>query len=80
LAREKQMLVEQFALYRDAMEERLRKKHWIIDLAFRTAKPLLRILSVGQIDPDVTDFVIVLRKPVNGSLTIVEPAAIARPA
>ncbi len=80
LAREQQLSVEESTVYRDGMEARLRSQHWIIDLAFRALKPLLRIVSLGKINPDVTDFVIVLRKPMNGSLASVAPAAIARTA
>jgi ubiquinone/menaquinone biosynthesis C-methylase UbiE len=80
LARQQQMFVEQSSLYQDTMEVKLRRKHWIIDLAFRVLRPLLGILSLGKIDPDVTDFVIVLRKPLNSSLAAVSPGALARPA
>jgi 2-polyprenyl-3-methyl-5-hydroxy-6-metoxy-1,4-benzoquinol methylase len=80
LAREQRMVVEQSTLYRDTMEVRLRQKHWILDLAFRILRPLLEILSLGNINPDVTDFVIVLRKPANGSLVAFAPGAMTRSA
>jgi SAM-dependent methyltransferase len=77
-AREQQMFIEQSTLYRDAMEASLRKKHWTIDLGFRVLRPLLAVLSLGKINPDVTDFVIVLKRPV-GSLAAVS-GPLARPA
>lgn len=76
-AREQQMLIEVCTLYRDAMETRLRKKHWTIDLAFRILRPLLAVLSLGKINPDVTDFVIVLKRPVD-SMAALASGTVAR--
>jgi len=61
-ARQNQLSVEHFITY-EAMQTRLREKHWPIDLAYRLFAPLLQALSFGRIDPYFTDFIIVLRKP-----------------
>lgn len=63
MAREQRLAIEQSILYRDQMEERLRSRHWTIDVAIRIVNPLLKLLSLGRIDASVTDFVMVLRKP-----------------
>lgn len=76
-ALEARMAVEQFTVYKDQMEAKLRARHWILDLGFDICKPLVRILSFGSIDPEVTDFVVVLRKPGN-AVAAAAPKAVER--
>jgi SAM-dependent methyltransferase len=64
---ERGMQVEKVSFYQDGMEARLRKRHRAIDLGFRVARWGLKILGRHRIDPNITDFVIVLRRPVQGS-------------
>jgi SAM-dependent methyltransferase len=51
-----------------------------IDLAFRIGAPLLKLASFGRINPDVTDFVMVLKKPRAEAQFIPAAGAMARSA
>jgi len=65
-ARENQLLVEQHTLYEGPSQILLRKRQRFIDLGFRLLSPVIKILSFGRLDPSISDFVMVLRKPVMG--------------
>lgn len=54
--------VELFRTYEDIMQRNLRKNFRLADLAYKTLGPLIKILSLGWVDPEGTDFVMVLRK------------------
>jgi SAM-dependent methyltransferase len=63
-ARENQLLVEQHMLYEGPSQVLLRKKQWFIDVGLRLMGPAIQILSLGRLDSSISDFVMVLRKPV----------------
>ncbi len=62
-ASENQLSVEYSEIYEAPMQVRWKRKFPAVGLAFRILGPLCRILTLGKIDPNVTDFTIVLRKP-----------------
>ncbi len=64
--------VEHIHIYEAPIQRRLRRRHFAIDLAFRTVVPCLKAASLGRIDPDITDFVLVLKKPRLAELASVE--------
>jgi ubiquinone/menaquinone biosynthesis C-methylase UbiE len=73
-AREHQLTVEYFDLYEEKVQIRIKKKHWIFNFAYTVGGPLLKIASFGYINPDITDFTMVLRKPANQTLATAQPA------
>lgn len=62
-ARENQLSVEYIDVYEAMMQIRWKQKFLAANWAFRILTVLCRIFSWGRIDPNVTDFTIVLRKP-----------------
>jgi SAM-dependent methyltransferase len=66
-AREKQLLVEQFTLYEGPFQVLERKRHRLIDVGLRLLGPPIKVLSFGRLDPNISDFVMVLRKPGTAS-------------
>lgn len=54
--------IEMFHTYEDIVQRNLRGKSRLLDLAFKTLGRLIKILSFGWIDPDGSDFIVVLRK------------------
>lgn len=62
-AADNHLKVDFFETYEGDMQQNVRKKYRAADLCFRIASPLAKLLSLGSIDPDATDFVAVLRKP-----------------
>jgi SAM-dependent methyltransferase len=67
-ARKHGLVIEYFDQYEEKVQVRIKKKHWSINLAYLLIGPLLRVASFGCLNPDITDFTIVLRKP--GSKTL----------
>jgi SAM-dependent methyltransferase len=68
-AHESQLTVERLIVYEGEMQINERIKHQSIDLGFRVFGPLLKTLSLGRIEPDVTDFIMVIRKLANAGVT-----------
>jgi SAM-dependent methyltransferase len=64
-ARENQLLVEEQTLYEGPSQILLRKRQRFIDVGLRLLGPVIKILSFGRLDPSISDFVMVLRKPVR---------------
>jgi len=64
-ARENQLSVEYIDVYEAMMQTRWKQKFLAVNWAFRILTLLCRIFSGGRIDPNVTDFTLVLRKPAN---------------
>jgi ubiquinone/menaquinone biosynthesis C-methylase UbiE len=73
-AKQNDLTVEYLQLYEQQMQVKFRRNHRSIDLGYRVVGPILKALSFGNIDPSVTDFIIVMRK--NG--TVVEDASCAK--
>jgi SAM-dependent methyltransferase len=65
-ARENQLLVEQHTLYEGPSQILLRKRQRLIDVGLCLLSLAIKILSFGRLDSSISDFVIVLRKPVAG--------------
>lgn len=65
---ENHLVVEYFDLYEEKVQVRLKQKHWLINLAYKTIGPLLKTATFGYLDPDITDFTMVLRKPARKNL------------
>jgi len=76
-AYENQLTVEYLELYEEKVQVRIKKKHWIINFAYTVGGPLLKIATLGYINPEITDFTMVLRKPANNSLNAVASAEMA---
>jgi SAM-dependent methyltransferase len=79
-AQDQELQVEHLHIYQAPIQQRLRARHFAIDLAFRIGAPLLKLASFGRIDPDVTDFVMVLKKPRAEAQLIPAASAMARSA
>jgi SAM-dependent methyltransferase len=60
-ARKHGLAIEYFDQYEEKVQVRIKKKHWSINLAYWLIGPLLRVASFGYLNPDITDFTIVLR-------------------
>lgn len=69
-ARKNRLVVEYFDLYEEKVQVRLKKKYWIINFAYIGIGPLLKAATFGYLDPGITDFTMVLRKPVQQTLTV----------
>jgi|HubBroStandDraft_2_1064218.scaffolds.fasta_scaffold00543_11 SAM-dependent methyltransferase len=61
-ARENQLAVEYVDVYEAMMQVRWKQKFTAVRLAFQILGMLSNIFTLGKIDPNVTDFTIVLRK------------------
>jgi SAM-dependent methyltransferase len=61
-AHENGFLVELFTLYEGSTWVAARKRMRFIDLGLRILGPVMKILSLGRLDPGISDFVMVLRK------------------
>jgi SAM-dependent methyltransferase len=72
-ARQNHLSVEYFTVYEEMMQVRLKQRFWAIGFLFRFVGPILKFLSFGIIDPQITDFTMVLRKPVNQSTPAATP-------
>ena len=79
-AQARELQVEHLHIYQAPIQQRLRARHFAIDLAFRIGAPLLKLASFGRINPDVTDFVMVLKKPRAEAQFIPAAGAMARSA
>jgi len=55
--------VDFFETYEGVMQQNVRQKYRAADICFRVASPLVKLLSLGSIDPDATEYMAVLRKP-----------------
>jgi hypothetical protein len=67
-ARENQLAVEYVDVYEAMMQVRWKQKFTAVRLAFQILGMLSNIFTLGKIDPNVTDFTIVLRKLATKSL------------
>jgi len=67
-AREHGLVIEYFDEYEEKVQVRIKKKHWSINLAYVVIGPLVKVASFGYINPEITDFTIVLRKPESKTL------------
>jgi 2-polyprenyl-3-methyl-5-hydroxy-6-metoxy-1,4-benzoquinol methylase len=61
-ARERGLQIEQFELYDGLISPGIQQRAFVA-IPLRISVALVRIMSVGRIDPALTDFVVVLRKP-----------------
>jgi SAM-dependent methyltransferase len=68
-ASDNHLSVEYADVYEAMMQVRWKKKYPVVGLAFRIIGILCKVFTLGKIDPNVTDFTIVLRKPATKSLT-----------
>jgi hypothetical protein len=73
-AQQNQLTLEYLELYEEKVQVRVKKKHWIFNFAYTVLGPLLKLASFGYIDPDITDFTMVLRKPSNKTLSAARSA------
>jgi len=67
-ASDNHLSVEYVDVYEAMMQVRWKKKYPAVGLAFRIFGILCKVFTLGKIDPNVTDFTIVLRKPATKSL------------
>lgn len=61
-AREKRLLVEFYSTHQGPMQIMLRKNSRVIDFGLNILSSIAKGLSIGAVDPCVSDFIIVLRK------------------
>jgi len=62
-ATKNQLGIDFFETFEGVMQQNVRQKYRLADIAFRVVSPLVKLLSFGTIDPHATEFVAVLRKP-----------------
>lgn len=68
-AHKSHLAVEALVVYEGAMQINERVKHRGVDFGLSVFGPLIKTLSFRRIDPGVTDFVMVLRKPAQAEAT-----------
>jgi len=68
-ARENRLAVEYVDVYEATMQVRWKREYPAVRVAFQILGTLCKIFTLGKIDPNVTDFTIVLRKPTTKPLT-----------
>jgi SAM-dependent methyltransferase len=68
-AAENQLSVEYSEVYEAMMQVRWKQRFPAIGLGFRILDGFCKIFTLGKIDPNVTDFTIVLRKPAKKPLS-----------
>jgi SAM-dependent methyltransferase len=73
-AHKSHLAVEALVVYEGAMQINERVKHRGVDLGLSVFGPLIKTLSFTRIDPSVTDFVMVLRKPAQAEATAPQQA------
>ncbi len=67
-AQQHQLTIEYFSVYEDDVWHRTMKQNRIIGAAFLAFGILLNFASLGWIDPNITDLIIVLRKPATNEV------------
>jgi SAM-dependent methyltransferase len=73
-ASDHQLSVEYIDVYEAMMQVRWKQRSPAVGLAFRILGTLCRVFTLGKIDPNVTDFTIVLRKPAKKPLAAGMPS------
>lgn len=73
-AQENQLAVEYLELYEEKVQVRVKKKHWIFNLAYTVVGPLLKVATLGYVNPDITDFTMVLRRAPQTTLPAAQSA------
>jgi SAM-dependent methyltransferase len=54
--------VERLHTYENPRQTKLRARHWLIDTAWKMMAPVIKAVSFGKIDAELTDFIIVMKK------------------
>ncbi len=67
-ASDNHLSVDYVDVYEAMMQVRWKQKYPAVGLAFRILGVLCKVFTLGKIDPNVTDFTIVLRKPARKSI------------
>jgi SAM-dependent methyltransferase len=75
-----QLSVEYADVYEAMMQVRWKQQSLAVGLAFRILGILCKIFSLGRVDPNVTDFTMVLRKSAKKSLAAAPSQGMMRPA
>jgi hypothetical protein len=77
MAVERGFTVELSAIYESGIQQKFRRKIGLIGIPWKVMRVLVRLLTVGVIDPDGTDCLLVLRRtwPIRGLTETVTMAA-----
>lgn len=61
-ARECGLSIERFHLYENPRQKRLRERNFAIDMAWKVLGGLTKVVTFGNVEPYLTDFIVVMKK------------------
>ncbi|GAX40941.1 methylase involved in ubiquinone/menaquinone biosynthesis [Tolypothrix sp. NIES-4075] len=63
-AAENDLLIERLHVYENPRQKKLRSRHWLIDKGWKMMSPVVKALTFGKVDAELTDFIVVMQKKV----------------